>query len=200
MAPDFFAFAGEGGASRGDDFLEGLEGWDVLVDDGLVDQRPQRFGRLHLRGVGGLEDEAQTVRHGEGRLAVPAGVVEREDDAPLAPGAGFLGEQPQQRLEERLGHPVRDIPEAFARGRRDERRDVEPFEAMMAVGDRPLADRRPDPAGHRLQADPVLVGREGFDRRVGMARRFLGDDLGDFFLNASCSVSVAAFGLRGRGF
>ena len=172
----------------------------MLVDDGLVDQRPQRLGRLHFRGVGGLEDEPNAVGNDEAGFAVPTGVVERQDDAPLASGAGFFGEQPQQRLEERLGYAVRDVPEAFARRRRNERRHVEPFEAMMAVGDRPLADRRPDPAGHRLQADPALVGREGLDRRVGMARRFLGDDLGDFFLNASCSVSVAAFGLRGRGF
>jgi len=27
----------------------------------------------------------------------------------------------------------------------------------------------------------MLVGREGLDRRVGMARRFLGDDFGEFF-------------------
>ena len=33
-----------------------------------------------------------------------------------------------------------------------------------------------------------------------MGLRFFGDDLGDFFLNASCSASPAAFGLRGRGF
>jgi hypothetical protein len=67
--------------------IEGLEGGDVLVDDGLVDQRPQRFGRGRLRGVGGLEDEPNAVRHDEAGFAAPAGVVEREDDAPLAPGA-----------------------------------------------------------------------------------------------------------------
>jgi hypothetical protein len=59
---------------------------EVFVDDGLVDHRPQRFGRLHLRGVGGLEDEANAVRHGEAGLAMPTGVVERQDDAPLTPG------------------------------------------------------------------------------------------------------------------
>jgi len=52
---------------------------------------------------------------------------------------------------------------------------------MMAGRDRPLADRRPDPTGHRLQSEPALVGREGLDRRVGMARRFFGDDFGEFF-------------------
>jgi len=33
-----------------------------------------------------------------------------------------------------------------------------------------------------------------------MSLRLFGDDLSDFFLNASCSASLAAFGLRGRGF
>src|ERR1039458_8559242 len=81
--------AGEGGASRRDDLFKRLEGGDVLVDDGLVDQRPQRLGRLHFRGVGGLEDEPNAVGNDEAGFAVPAGVVERQDDAPLAPGAGF---------------------------------------------------------------------------------------------------------------
>src|ERR1035438_4630347 len=98
----------------------------MLVDDGLVDQRPQGFGRLDLRGVGGLEHEANAVRHGETGFAVPTGVVERQDDAPLASGAGLLGEQPQQRLEEWLGYAVRAVPEGFAGGRRNEPRTVKP--------------------------------------------------------------------------
>jgi hypothetical protein len=79
--------AGEGGASRRDDFVEGFEGGDVLVDDRFVDRRPQRFGRGRLRGVGGLEDEPIAVRHGEAGFAAPTGVVERQNDAPRAPGA-----------------------------------------------------------------------------------------------------------------
>src|SRR5208283_213403 len=50
------------------------------------------------------------------------------------------------RLEEGLGYAFRDVPEALAGGRRNERRHVEPFEAMVAVRDRPLADRSSDPA------------------------------------------------------
>jgi hypothetical protein len=150
--------------------------------------------------VAPLEHEAQAVGHGEAGLSVPTGVVEHQDDTPLPPGAGLFCEQAQQRLEERFGDAVRDIPEASTRGRRNERRHVEPFEAMVAVRDRPLADRRPNPPRHRLQAEPVLVGRESLDRRIGVERGLLGDDFGDFFLNASCSAGVAAFGLRGRGF
>jgi hypothetical protein len=42
LALDLFALGGESGASHRADLVESLEGGDVLVDDGLVDQRPQR--------------------------------------------------------------------------------------------------------------------------------------------------------------
>jgi len=139
------------------------------------------FGRLHLGGVGGLKDEADAVGNDEPGFAVPTCVVEDENDDSLAPCAGFLGKHAQQRLEERLGYAVRDVPEAFAGSWRNERRHVEPFKAMVAVRDRPLPDRRPDPAGYRLQSEPMFVGRECLDWRIGVARRLLGDDVGHFF-------------------
>jgi hypothetical protein len=71
---------------------------------------------------------------------------------------------------------------------------------MMAKSDRTRSDRRPNPTQDRLQAEPVFIGRERFDGDARMGFGFFGDNLGDFFLNRSCSASVAAFGLRGRGF
>ena len=70
---------------------------------------------------------------------------------------------------------------------------------MVAGCDRALAARRPDPAGDRLQTDAVLVGGKGLDDRPGVARGFLGDDFGEFFLNAACSSGLAARTCRGRG-
>ena len=43
---DGVAFVGESGASFSDDVVEFVDRRDVFVDDGFVDQRPQRFGRL----------------------------------------------------------------------------------------------------------------------------------------------------------
>jgi hypothetical protein len=131
---------------------------------------------------------------------MPTGVIEDENNDPVAPRAGLLGEGRQQRLEERLRHAVGDVPEAFAGRWRDEGGNIQPLEAMMAGGDRARADRRPNPAHDRFQAQPVFVGREGFDGDARMSLRLFGDDLGDFFLNSSCSAWLAAFGLRGRGF
>ena len=52
---------------------------------------------------------------------------------------------------------------------------------MMAWCDRARADWRPYAAHDWLQSEPMLVGRERFDRDAGMGRGFFGDDLGDFF-------------------
>jgi len=131
---------------------------------------------------------------------MPAGVVEHENNDAVTAGAGFLGESRQQGLEERFRDAVRDVPEAFAGRRRNESGDIEPFEAMMAGGDRALADRRPDAPQHRLQAEAMFVRREGFDGDARVALGFFGDGLGEFFLKASCCSGVAAFGWRGRGF
>ena len=46
---------------------------------------------------------------------MPTGVVEDENDDPIATGPGFFGEGGQQRFEERLRDAVGNIPEAFAR-------------------------------------------------------------------------------------
>jgi hypothetical protein len=61
---------------------------------------------------------------------MPARIVEDEkDDAPNA-RAGLLREGVEERLEERLGDAVRDIPEGLAGRRGDEGGDVEPFMAI----------------------------------------------------------------------
>jgi hypothetical protein len=46
---------------------------------------------------------------------------------------------------------------------------------MMAVRDRGRADRRPYASHDRLQSEPMLVGRQRFDRNPGMGRGFFGD-------------------------
>src|SRR5918911_2724164 len=101
---------------------------------------------------------------------MPAGVVEGEDDAALAPGAGLAGEGGEQGGEEGLGEAAAEIPDRLAAGRLHEGGDVEPLVAMVAKRDGALADRRPDPAPDRLQAEAVLVLRPDLDRPVGMRR------------------------------
>src|SRR3954463_14365417 len=72
--------------------------------------------------------------------------------------------------------------------------------AVVAERDGPLTLGCPDPAQDRLQADAVLVRGPDLDRRVRVLGRFLGNDRGQLFLNASRSSGVAEAGWRGRGF
>ena len=53
LALDLFALVGERRASCRDDAVEVGERRDVPVDDGFVDEGPQRLRRLDFRGVGG---------------------------------------------------------------------------------------------------------------------------------------------------
>ena len=181
LVPDPVSVGAEGDALAGHGGIEVAERLEVAVDDRFVDMDPEGFRRLKLRGVGREIDEANALGHREAGLAVPAGAVEHEDDDAVAPGTGLAGEEREGVLEELLVDGGGDVPEALAGGGRDEGDDVEPFVAVMADGDRARTARRPDPADDRLQPDAVLVGGEGLDCRAGMARRLLGDRLGEFF-------------------
>src|SRR3712207_3196414 len=83
---------------------------------------------------------------------MPAGVVEHEDDAALASRAGLAREAGEQFGEQGLREAAAEIPDRLAAGRLHEGGEVEPLVAVVAEGDRSLADRRPDPAPDRLQA------------------------------------------------
>src|SRR3712207_8936747 len=70
---------------------------------------------------------------------------------------------------------------------------------MVAEGDRPLADRRPDPAPDRLQAEAVLVRGPDLDRPIGMRRLGLRDGLLKPLLKSARRSGAAARACRGRG-
>jgi hypothetical protein len=198
LPSDKDAIVAEGDAAGGNGGVEVGEGVEVAVGDGLVDVGPEGFGRLQLGGIGWQEDEADAVWHGE-RLGVPAGAVKDEQDDPVAPCTRLAGEEREGVLEKLLVDAGREIPEALAGGGGDEGDDVEPFETVVAAGERAFSARRPDPAQDWLQPDAVLVGGEGLDCRAGMALRLLGDGFREAFLKASCFSGVAALACCGRG-
>jgi hypothetical protein len=106
----------------------------------------------------------------------------------------------EQSLEKFLRHTIGKIPEGFACRRGCEGRDVEPVEPVMAMRDRTLADRRPDSARDRLQANAVLVRGEDLDRLAGVLCGLLGNGIRKLFLNAAASSGEADLGFFGRGF
>ena len=159
----------------GDGGAEFVERGDVPIDDRLIHQRPEMLGRLEFGRVGRQEDEADPLGDDRALGSMPAGIVEHEDDAALAAGAGLTGEAGEQFGEEGLGEAAAEIPERLAAGRLHEGGDVQPLVPMMAERNRPLADGRPDPAADRLQAEAVLVLRPDLDRAVGMCCLGRGD-------------------------
>ncbi|MDP4027136.1 hypothetical protein Q8W71_31645 [Methylobacterium sp. NEAU 140] len=168
-------------ASRFDEGLELGHRLEVLVDDGLVDEAPEVLCGLEFGRVGRQVDEPQAVGHAQSRFGVPTGPIKQQDERALGACTGLAGEGSQQALEQRLGDTVADVPVALAGGRRHEGGDIEPLVAVMAERGRPLPARGPDPAGDRLQPNPVLVGAEDRDWAAGMTRFFLGERGGEFF-------------------
>src|SRR5829696_5048481 len=79
----------EPAAALGDDGGELVQRGDMPIGDRLIHQRPETFGGLELRPVGRQEDEADPVRDGQVFGAMPARVVEHEDDAAPTARAGL---------------------------------------------------------------------------------------------------------------
>src|SRR6266446_60425 len=189
----------EGDTAVADRLVEALDGFEAAIGQRLVDKGPEMFGRLQFGAVRWLEDEADAVGQVHVLRAVPAGLVELKDDALAGPGPDRLGKIGKDEFEQFLAHGVGDVPHRAAGRGLDEPCHIEPLETMMAKRDRPLADRRPDPARDRLQTDAVFIGRPDLDCRAWMLAPFLGRRALEFFLSAARSCSVAAAGCRGRG-
>ena len=170
---DDIRLAGERRASLADDGVEFVDRFDVLVDDGLVDEGPQGLRRLQFRRVGREKDQPHAIRHAQTRLAMPARVIDDEHDGAVDAGLRFACEGLEQRRKKRFRDAVVHIPEGFAARRRDEGGDIKPVEAVMAMRRRPLADGRPDAPRDGFQAEPVFVAGEDLDRPLRMFRGFL---------------------------
>ena len=114
MAPDAVSVGVEGHTLAGDGFVQIGEAAEVPVDDRLVEMDPERLDRLELGGVGRQVDEAEALGHGQIGWAVPAGVIEDEQDDTVPAGARLPGEEGEHILEVALGDAGREIPEALA--------------------------------------------------------------------------------------
>src|SRR4051812_20598784 len=190
----------ENATALGHNLLEISKRREVLVGEWLIEDGPEVLSRLKLGRVRGQVDGPDPIRHSQVGRGVPAGAVEPEHDDAIPSRPGLTRKQRQQRRKERLGHPVRDVPEGLARDRLHEGGDVQPLVPVVTQCDRPLAFGRPHPAQDRLQPDAVFVRGPDFDRRVRVLGSRLSDGLLELFLNASRSSGVAEAGWRGRGF
>ena len=162
-------------ASLGDEGAEFVEGCDMPVDDRLIDERPEPLGGLEFGRVGRQKDEADPVGDDQVLGAMPARIVEHEDDAALTTRAGLAGEGGEQFGEEGLREAAAEVPDRLTAGRLHEGRDVQPLIAVMPKGDGSLADGGPDAPPDGLQAEAMLVLGPDLDRSVRMRGRGLRD-------------------------
>ena len=171
----------ENATARGDDVLEISKRREVLVGEWLVEDRPEVLGGLKLGGVWGQVDGPDPIGNSQVRFGVPAGVVELQYNDPIPSRPSLTGKQGQQPCEERLGDPVRHVPEGLARDRLHEGGDVQPLVAVVAQRDRPLTLGRPHPAQDRLQPDAVLIRGPDLNRLVRVLGPLLADSLLQLF-------------------
>ena len=136
---------------------------------------------MKLGGVGGKENQADTLGNRQVVFGAPTDVAEHENDDAIATGSGFLSEGRQQGLEERFPQNVGNVPEAFSGSGGNERGDIEPLVGMIAGRDRARADERPHPPQYWLQSEAMFVGLERFDTDARTGLGFFGGGLGDIF-------------------
>src|SRR3712207_9121728 len=74
----------ETAAAFGDGGMERVQRGEMRVDHRLVDKGPEMLGRLQFRRVRRQEHQADPVGDGNAFEAVPAGIVEHQDDVALS--------------------------------------------------------------------------------------------------------------------
>ena len=172
----------EAAAPRGNGAIEVVDGFEVLVDERLIDKGPEALSGLEFRATRRLIDQPDAVWNWKTFRAMPAGIIELQDDDAIAAGTSLTREGGEQFGKERFVDPVGKIPDRLSARGRDEAGHVEPFVAMVTEGNRPLPDRRPNPAMDRLnKAEPMLIRGPHLDGLVRMLGGFFGDRVGEFF-------------------
>jgi hypothetical protein len=155
---------GEGQAASSHDIIESVERLEIAIGNGLPGQRPETFGRLEFRGVGGQDVQLDAFGDLKVRRDVPSGTVDDQQHRLVAAGPDFRGEGSEDGAEQGGVDGVGQEPDDLARGRSDEAVDIEPLVAVMPMGNRAAAPPGPDCAKDRLQAEPLFVKGPDFNR------------------------------------
>jgi hypothetical protein len=155
--------------------LQLAQGLKDAIRYGLVDQRPQMLRGLQFGRVGRERNQGDSLGHLHGRLQVPAGLVQDQQNAFSPTRPLFFGEGVEQQLEDgRI--QLRDEPKG---GRpllgTDEGDDVGPLIAPPHRADRALSAQRPEHAQDRNQPEAMLVFGPELDLGLGM-RPLLGGE------------------------
>lgn len=107
------------------------------------------------------------VRNPEANAGMPAGAIEDQYDLLGGTGSHLARELGELDFEEGDAHRGGQVKDGPPGGGMDETHQVAPGEAVLHGGDGALANRRPDAAEERLEANAVFVGRPEFDLGSG---------------------------------
>ena len=195
---DMFRLVGEGQTAPADEFGQRGQVGAVAIGQRLVDERPESFGRLQFGTVGRQELQRQAGGDHQILGSMEASLIEHQVDAFAGTCPDVLGKVVEGQCGDGRVDRRQEQPEGLARRRPHEGVDIQPFVAGLDRGDGPLADRRPDPAADRLQAEPVLV--EGPDLVADMAVDALvaAQTLPQFFLKLAWATG-SCWTCAGRG-
>lgn len=188
----------QGGAAGKLGVLQRLDAEEMLVDQGVVGEWPEVFGRLQLGGIGRQEQQMNVLRDPQLDARVPTRAIQHEHDLLLGPRPDRTGKDSELRLEQRDGDRGGQVKEGPARGRMDKADEIAPLEAVLDGGERSLPDRRPHAAQHRFEANAMLIRGPELHVGLGERRRHRPQQRADLFLNSAC-CSGSASTCCGRG-
>jgi hypothetical protein len=76
ICPDGVTLLDKGDAARADHPFELLDGFEMGIDEGFIDELPEMLGGLQFGAVRRLIDKPDAVRHNEVFGAVPSSAIE----------------------------------------------------------------------------------------------------------------------------
>jgi hypothetical protein len=96
----------EPAAPRSNGAIEVVDGFEVLVDERLIDKGPEALSGLEFRAAWRLIDEPDAVWNWKIFRAMPAGIIKLQDDDAIAAGTSLTCEGGEQFGKERLSIPL----------------------------------------------------------------------------------------------
>lgn len=138
------------------------------------------------------------LRHAEFDTGMPPCPIEHQHDLLL--GTGFHLARELRQFDFKDGNADRrgQMEDGASGGGMDKADEIAPGKAVLDHGGGTLANRRPNLAQQRLQADTVFVGGPEFNRGVREGVSDCRYERAELFLNAVC-CSASAMAWRGRG-
>jgi len=159
------------GAAGELDVFELLDAGEMAVDQDRVGQRPQVLGGLQLRGVRREKKQVDMLGHPQMDAGVPTRPIQHQDNLLVRTGTRLARERGQLGFKHGDAYRGGQMKEGAPRGGMDEAHQIAPFEPVAYWGNRALANRRPDPAQQRFEANAMFVGGPELHPGVGKGGR-----------------------------